>query len=245
MLRKYEVMYILRHDAPSDVTQAAIDKIKDTITGEGGTILLHESWGKRKLAYEIDKTNKGIYQLTTFAGQASSVKELERVFGIHPQVLRWLTVQLDDKVMDLDAEIEHYSKITPRMDPIDSDDNRDRPAESMSADVKPEKEKGDEPAKEDKEDSGDEPAEEDSGDEPAEEDSGDEPAEEDSGDEPAKEDGGDDVKVDAVKDAPAADAEAKSEPVADEAKASGESEPEQAQDASADESKENDSETDQ
>ena len=88
MLRKYEVMYILRHDAPTDVTQAAIDKIKATITDQGGTILLAESWGKRRLAYEIDKVGKGIYQLTTFAGQASSIKEMERVFRMHPLVLR-------------------------------------------------------------------------------------------------------------------------------------------------------------
>lgn len=138
MLRKYEVMYILRHDAPPDVTQTAIEKIKDTITGEGGTILLHESWGKRKLAYEIERAGKGIYQLTTFAGQASSIKELERVFRIHPQVLRWLTVQLDDNLLDLDAEIAHYATVTPRMDPIETEGSRNREPESRSSDAPPE-----------------------------------------------------------------------------------------------------------
>ena len=176
MLRKYEVMYILRHDAPTEVTQTAIEKIKDTITGEGGTILLHESWGKRKLAYEIEKANKGIYQLTTFAGQASSIRELERVFRIHPQVLRWLTVQLDDNLKDLEAEIAHYATVTPRMEPIDGDENRHRPSDTEE-DAKAEK--ADKASSEDNDDDG---KEDDDSDDATSEDDGDEESSDDSDD---------------------------------------------------------------
>ncbi len=132
MLRKYELLYVLRHDSPAEATQATIDKIKDTITGQGGTILLHESWGKKKLAYEIKKLNKGIYQLTTFAGESSIIHEIERNLRINQEILRWLTVQLEEQVTDLAAEIEKYSQITPRMVPIDGEDDRpqvdERPA---------------------------------------------------------------------------------------------------------------------
>lgn len=137
MLRKYELLYVLRHDSPAENTQATIDKIKDTITGQGGTILLHESWGKKKLAYEIKKLNKGIYQLTTFAGESSIIHEIERNLRINQEVLRWLTVQLEEQVLDLAAEIEKYSKITPRMVPIDGEDDRptveERPAAPETA----------------------------------------------------------------------------------------------------------------
>lgn len=122
MLRKYELMYVLRHDSSADVTQAAIDKVKDTIGAQGGTILLHESWGKKKLAYEIQKASKGIYQLTTFAADSSIIKEVERNLRIHPEVIRWLTVQLDGAVENLDALVEEYSKITPKMVPFDGED---------------------------------------------------------------------------------------------------------------------------
>jgi small subunit ribosomal protein S6 len=95
LLRKYEILYILRHDSAPDVTQGAIDKVKGAITDQGGTILLHESWGKKKLAYEIQKAAKGIYQLTTFAGEPTTIREIEHVLRINPEVMKWLTVQLN------------------------------------------------------------------------------------------------------------------------------------------------------
>jgi small subunit ribosomal protein S6 len=123
LLRKYEILYILRHDSPADVTQTAIEKVKTTIGEQGGTILLHESWGKKKLAYEIGKAQKGIYQLTTFASEPTSIKEIEHVLRIHPEVMKWLTVQLNEHILDLNVEVEHYSKITPKMVPIDGEES--------------------------------------------------------------------------------------------------------------------------
>lgn len=122
MLRKYEILYILRHDSAPDVTQNAIDRVKTAITEQGGTILLHESWGKKKLAYEIQKAAKGIYQLTTFASEPTAIKEIEHVLRIHPEVMKWLTMQLNEHILDLPAEIEHYSKITPKMVPFDGEE---------------------------------------------------------------------------------------------------------------------------
>jgi small subunit ribosomal protein S6 len=122
LLRKYEILFILRHDSAPDLTQGAIDKVKNAITEQGGTILLHESWGKKKLAYEIKKASKGIYQLTTFAAEPGHIKEIEHVLRIHPEVIKWLTAQLCDFIEDLNTEIEHYSKITPRMIPIDGEE---------------------------------------------------------------------------------------------------------------------------
>ncbi len=143
MLRKYELMYILRNDSPSDLTQATIQKVKNTITEQNGTILLHESWGKRRLAYEIKKVSKGFYMLTTFAAEPTAIQEIEHVLRIHPEVIRWLTVQLDDHVIDLDAEIKKYAEVTPKMVPIEGEATEApaRPAVTPSDPEKPEAKK--------------------------------------------------------------------------------------------------------
>ncbi|MCZ7584926.1 MAG: 30S ribosomal protein S6 [Deltaproteobacteria bacterium] len=135
MLRTYEVMFILKHDSPVDTTKATIDKVKDAITAQQGTILLHESWGKKKLAFEIDNAQKGIYQITTFAAPTGAIKEIEHVLRISPEVMRWLTVQKDGLITDLDAEIEKWSKVTPKLVPIEGEEQ----AEPEAKEEKPER----------------------------------------------------------------------------------------------------------
>ena len=103
MLRKYETLYILKHDSAPEATDAAREKVLGIITDGGGLVIREDVWGKKKLAFEVKKHSKGIYILTTYLGEPDLIAELERNLRIHAEVIRYLTVKLADKV-DVEGE---------------------------------------------------------------------------------------------------------------------------------------------
>ena len=104
MLRRYETIFITRADLQSDEMGNLIDRYTGIITDMDGKIIKVENWGKRRLAYPIEKRREGVYVRIDFAAQYKVVTEAERNFKIDDNVLRFQTVKLSDKV-DLE-EIE-------------------------------------------------------------------------------------------------------------------------------------------
>ncbi len=106
-MRRYETVWVVNGDLPDEEAKATIDKFTKVITGQGGTLVGVEEWGRRKLAYKIEGTFRGYYVLADFAGQPGMVKELERNFRIDDRVIRYLTIKKSDQVdlATLEAEI--------------------------------------------------------------------------------------------------------------------------------------------
>ncbi len=104
MLRRYETIFISRADLPSDEAVGLIDRYAGIIKGMDGTVIKVENWGKRRLAYPIEKRRDGVYVRIDFAAQYKVVTEVERNLRIDDTILRFQTVKLSDKV-DM-AEIE-------------------------------------------------------------------------------------------------------------------------------------------
>lgn len=94
-MRAYEVIYILRPDLEEEATKELVDRLSAVITANGGEELKVNEWGKRKLAYEIEKLNEGYYVLLNFNGEAETVSELERNMKISENVIRFLTVKVE------------------------------------------------------------------------------------------------------------------------------------------------------
>ncbi len=103
MVRKYEVLYILKHDSAPEKTDAARAKMRDIIESQGGMLIKEDVWGKRKLAFEVKKYQKGIYVQLVFLAKPDSINELERNLKINAEVIRFLTVKLKDEI-NLDEE---------------------------------------------------------------------------------------------------------------------------------------------
>lgn len=103
MLRKYEILYILKHDSPPEKTEAAKAKFRDIINNGGGLLVKEDVWGKKKLAFDVKKYSKGIFILLVFLADPTLIAEIERNLKIHGEVLRYLTVKLTDKI-DIEAE---------------------------------------------------------------------------------------------------------------------------------------------
>lgn len=98
ILNEYETIYIARPDLTDDVMTKITSRYEQVITGNNGTILVSEDWGKRKLAYTISKHQRGHYIYLNYVGPAALVAEVERNLGLEDQLLRFLTVKLEDAV---------------------------------------------------------------------------------------------------------------------------------------------------
>ncbi|MCI5150133.1 MAG: 30S ribosomal protein S6 [Candidatus Electrothrix sp. MAN1_4] len=98
-MRHYETTYILRPNLGEEKFTEIIERTNGIIEGDNGTILEvnrgGDLWGMRKLAYEIKKETQGYYVYMNYAAPGSTIQEIERIFRIDDNVLRYLTVKLD------------------------------------------------------------------------------------------------------------------------------------------------------
>ena len=94
-MRAYEVLYIISPQE-EEQTEAVIEKFKSLIEKNGGEITSLDKWGKRKLAYEIKHNRDGFYVLMKFNGQPDAVAELDRVFRITDDVLKFMIIREED-----------------------------------------------------------------------------------------------------------------------------------------------------
>lgn len=91
-MRKYETIFIQHPSLDEEAVNATIEKFKGIIENGGGTVDNVDVWGKRKLAYEINKVNEGYYTLVNFTASPELPKELDRVFRITDGIIRHIIV---------------------------------------------------------------------------------------------------------------------------------------------------------
>jgi small subunit ribosomal protein S6 len=104
-VREYELVYIIQPDAAPEKEKDLQTRIDGYISQAEGITLLWDDWGKRKLAYEVKKFQKGHYLLASFLGAGDAIPEIERMLRLDPDVLRFLTVKVSDKVADVEARV--------------------------------------------------------------------------------------------------------------------------------------------
>jgi small subunit ribosomal protein S6 len=92
-MRRYELMLVLRPDVPDDRTQALIDRTTRGIVAAGGSILKVSPWGRRRLAYQIDRYREGSYHIILFEAPGEAISELEHSLLITEEVLRHLVTR--------------------------------------------------------------------------------------------------------------------------------------------------------
>jgi small subunit ribosomal protein S6 len=92
-MRRYELMLVLRPDVPDDRSQAVIDRTTRQIIASGGQILKVAPWGRRRLAYPIDRYREGSYHIVLFQAPGDALVELEHNLQITEEVLRHLVTR--------------------------------------------------------------------------------------------------------------------------------------------------------
>ena len=94
-MNKYELALVVNAKIEDDVRTATVEKAKEYIARFGGTVTEVEEWGKKKLAYEIQKMHEGFYYFIQFEADAQCPAEIERHVRIMDNVLRYLVVRKD------------------------------------------------------------------------------------------------------------------------------------------------------
>jgi len=92
-MNSYETLFILRPSLDEEAVKVNVDKFKAIIEENGGEVETVDVWGKRKLAYPINKVNEGIYVLFNFKADSELPKELTRKFRIADEVIRDIIVK--------------------------------------------------------------------------------------------------------------------------------------------------------
>jgi small subunit ribosomal protein S6 len=94
-LRRYELMLVIRPDVADDKTQALVDRTTRGIVASGGQIVKVAPWGRRRLAYPIDRHREGSYHIILFEAPSEAIVELEHTLLITEEVLRHLVTRVD------------------------------------------------------------------------------------------------------------------------------------------------------
>jgi small subunit ribosomal protein S6 len=97
-MRRYESVIILNPELPDDEIVGLTDRFGNVIKSNGGEIIKIEDWGSKRLAYQVNKKDKGRYILFDYVGSSALVKEVERQFKITEDVMKFLSVKLDEDV---------------------------------------------------------------------------------------------------------------------------------------------------
>jgi small subunit ribosomal protein S6 len=133
-MRRYELMLVLRPDAPDERIAAIVDRTTRQITTDGGQIVKVAPWGRRRLAYPIERYREGSYHIVVFEAPADTIAEIERTLLITEEVLRHLIVRQDRpaKATGLDGADALDETVLPSVEDEEEDDGTERIDESES-----------------------------------------------------------------------------------------------------------------
>jgi small subunit ribosomal protein S6 len=94
-MRHYENLVIVKPTLTAEEIQESLKAIQEVITSNGGEIATTDDMGMRKLAYPIEKNDRGFFQVIYYSAEPSSISEIERRFRINEDLLRFVTIKYD------------------------------------------------------------------------------------------------------------------------------------------------------
>ena len=94
-MRAYEVMVILDPDLEERTVAPSLDTYLNVVRKDGGSVGSVDVWGRRRLAYEVDKNTEGIYAVIELQAEPATVKELDRQLTLNESVLRTKVIRPD------------------------------------------------------------------------------------------------------------------------------------------------------
>jgi small subunit ribosomal protein S6 len=110
MTRIYEELFIIKPDVPDEEADAFVEQLRTQLTASGATVDKVDKWGKRRLAYRVEKYREGAYVLFQFTAGPELVREFERRLRVADPVLKFLTVRIDQTLKRLDKRKKERDK---------------------------------------------------------------------------------------------------------------------------------------
>jgi small subunit ribosomal protein S6 len=99
-LRNYEFVYIISPEIEQEDLESATDKVGQMIVDRGGQVLHLEAWGRRRLAYPIQKFHEGHYMVAQVQLEPETISELKERLALNEEVIRYLLVRTEDKPVE-------------------------------------------------------------------------------------------------------------------------------------------------
>lgn len=106
-MANYETVFIARQDLSEAQVKAITDSITSYIADQKGNVNKTENWGLRTLAYRINKNRKGHYVLVEYSVQASAIAEMERQLRMNEDVLRFVTIKIEEFAKEASAVLRN------------------------------------------------------------------------------------------------------------------------------------------
>ncbi len=104
MTRDYELAFILNPEVSEEQTQAILGRVDSVVANYGGRIVKVNQWGRRRLAYPIERHRDGLYVFIDMILTPETVQELERTLRVSEEVLRHMVKRRDPKVVQKERE---------------------------------------------------------------------------------------------------------------------------------------------
>ena len=98
IIHEYETIFVSKAELSDDIQNELLGKVITLITENGGEVLVQEKWGKRKMAYSINKKRYANYVLLDYVGSNELTFKLERSMRLDDRFIRFLTVRIDEDV---------------------------------------------------------------------------------------------------------------------------------------------------
>ena len=95
----YETTFIVNAALDDAQIDAVIEKVREVIVKNGGDVRSLEKWGRKRLAYTVDKKNNGFYAFFEFKAPGDLIAKLDRHYQLDEHIIRYLTIQLDKKAL--------------------------------------------------------------------------------------------------------------------------------------------------
>jgi len=113
-MRIYEELFIVKPDAAEEEIDALVEQLTANLTKGGATVNKVEKWGKRRLAYRVDKYREGSYVLLEFSAEPETVREFERRLRVADLVIKFLTVRIDETMKRIEKRKKDREKRASR-----------------------------------------------------------------------------------------------------------------------------------
>jgi small subunit ribosomal protein S6 len=157
LMHKYETIVVTRTDAGHEAQKRLYDKVTEQMEKGGARHIRFELWGKRRLAYEVNKATKGLFMYYVYLGGGTFVRDLQRTLKLSNIVLRYLTVRLAEGIDPDTYDFEKEKQFDAL--PTDADDGHDhgRSTTGWDSEFSGRDWKGPAGSEEEEEEGGDEP----------------------------------------------------------------------------------------
>jgi small subunit ribosomal protein S6 len=137
--REYETIYILKPDIDADSAEKIGTRLAEVVGRESGRLTKVESWGRRRLAYDIGKQRRGVYMYLKYLGGGKTVSEIERNLRLSDGVIKYQTVLVRSDVEAEGLNVSEEDIKFERLELPPAEDDRDDSRERQLGLIEPER----------------------------------------------------------------------------------------------------------